>query len=353
MKRIVWILSGWLALTLSTYAASFDCEKAAMKVEHLICDNPDISKLDEDLSKAYSSALEKSKDKQTTIKEQRQWLKEKRNICPDADCLKASYASRLSELSNTEVLPKIARKTAKHVMKNAKKMDDFEPFVKEKEYLDDPFEIASPEAEKLLQFIENKLTDGGTKTLETWAKITLDNIKNGEGEYLKISDDVYLVKSGFVIRIADMRNQRFDDLASGYELEVVDRGVLADGTGWLLLGYGGLSHGISFEGNYLITFFNAGQQVNVASTRLIAENYGYSEDNPAVGSYEYWCGPKEARIKEIAGRIQAHEWQDIHNDGQEELIINVEEKDCRQIEKSSFKRRLIFSISKGQVNELH
>jgi Uncharacterized protein conserved in bacteria, putative lipoprotein len=44
-------------LSVQAIAASFDCAKANTKTEHLICDNPDISKLDEDLESAYKNAL--------------------------------------------------------------------------------------------------------------------------------------------------------------------------------------------------------------------------------------------------------------------------------------------------------
>jgi uncharacterized protein len=52
MKRTKWIFIGWL-VCLTAQAASFDCAKAQSKVEHLICDNPEISKLDEELNAAH------------------------------------------------------------------------------------------------------------------------------------------------------------------------------------------------------------------------------------------------------------------------------------------------------------
>lgn len=351
MKQITWIALVSLLQLSTVNAASFDCAKAQSKVEHLICDNQEISRLDEDLSKAYSLAQGWSADKQTATKEQRQWLKEVRNACSDINCLKVAYAARISKLSITGASQNTARMTAKHIMPKTKEMDEFESFVKDKEYLDEPYEIASPEAEKLLQFIERKLSNG-TQPLETWAKITLDNIKSGDGEYLKISDDVYLVKSGSVIRIADLRNQRLADLVSGGDLNVLEGGFLADGSGWLLVSYGGLSGGISSRGFHLIAFFDGGQSPYVVSASSVAEEIGYSEDEPSVGSYDYWCGPKENRIKGMAGRIEGHEWNDVNNDGQSELIFTVEEKNCQQVEKASIKRRLVFAVSKGKAYEL-
>lgn len=364
MKLVSWIALIWLIQFSTAGAASFDCAKAQSKVEHLICDNPELSKLDEDLSKAYSVAQGRSEDKQKTIQEQREWLKGIRNICLDANCLRTAYVSRIDKLSNTRTMPKLARKAAKHAKQKNKAAEEFEPFAKEREFLDDPYEVASPEAEELLLLINKlllseKAASASEERHREWAKEFIEYLRQGHGDYLKISDGVYIVQSYFQyaylsgIWVADAQHHEFRQLASAYSLEVIENGFLPDGTGWILAGYGGLSHGTSFEGNYLITFFSTGQEVGVTSTRLIAEDYGYSEDKPALGSYEYWCGPKENRIGEIAGRIQGREWNDINHDGQDELIINVEEKSCREVEKPSIKRRLVFSISKGQVSELH
>lgn len=335
MKHIVWITLGWLVLTLSAHAASFDCAKAQSKIEHLICDNPEISKLDEDLSKAYSSALGKSEDKQTTVKEQRQWLNEHRNACSDTACLKAIYISRVSKLSNTDAMPKIARAAAKHAKPKLRDMGEFEPFVKERELLDDPYEFASPEAEKLAKFIERKSSDG--IQLDAWSKkMLLENINSAE--YLKIHDDIYLVRIGFEIRIADLSKQQYQALAFGYNLEISEQGFLADGTGWVLAHYGGLTNGRFVDGYHLITFFDLENPVYVASNNLV----GYSNDS------ENECGDGV----ESVGWSTGHKWEDINNDGQSELIFNQEEKNCHKVVQPNIKRRLTFSLTKGRVNNL-
>jgi uncharacterized protein len=97
MKCIVYLF-GSLVLTLPAQAASFDCDKAASKIEKLICGDNELSKLDETLSKTYQQALERNDDKQKATKEQRQWLKEVRNACRDMDCLKAAYQERINKL---------------------------------------------------------------------------------------------------------------------------------------------------------------------------------------------------------------------------------------------------------------
>jgi uncharacterized protein len=98
MKRTRWIAFGWLVLSLTAHAASFDCAKAGTKVEKLICADAALSKLDEDLNVAYKAAVQ---DKQQTgaIKQaQKRWMKE-RNSCADVACVKWLYEIRLQGLS--------------------------------------------------------------------------------------------------------------------------------------------------------------------------------------------------------------------------------------------------------------
>jgi uncharacterized protein len=75
-------------------AASFDCKKAGNKIERAICQDPEISMLDEELSKAYKVVREREKE---IVKEQRAWLKI-RNKCADTACLKKTYSERVAYL---------------------------------------------------------------------------------------------------------------------------------------------------------------------------------------------------------------------------------------------------------------
>lgn len=58
--RVAPVLAGLLLLLVAApaTAASFDCAKARTKVEKLICNDPRLSRQDEDLAKAYGEALE-------------------------------------------------------------------------------------------------------------------------------------------------------------------------------------------------------------------------------------------------------------------------------------------------------
>lgn len=100
LKRSVQLATTLLACAvLAPFAqgASFDCGKAGTKVEHIICDDPEISKLDEELAIAYKAAV-KDKTRGGAIKQaQKRWMRE-RNGCADAKCVKGTYEKRLSLL---------------------------------------------------------------------------------------------------------------------------------------------------------------------------------------------------------------------------------------------------------------
>lgn len=98
MKQITLIVLGWIVLSCAAHAASFDCAKAATKVEKLICGDSALSKLDEELNAAYKTALQDEKQADSTKQAQMQWIKE-RNKCADTDCLSKAYRARTRELS--------------------------------------------------------------------------------------------------------------------------------------------------------------------------------------------------------------------------------------------------------------
>jgi uncharacterized protein YecT (DUF1311 family) len=92
------------------FAASFDCSKANTKTEKAICDDPILSKLDEDMAAAYTKAL-KTSDRDAVRKGQRKWLKEILAPCiEDKVCIKKAYDNRLRQLGEKRVW----RKTIHH-----------------------------------------------------------------------------------------------------------------------------------------------------------------------------------------------------------------------------------------------
>jgi len=85
----------------SLFAASFDCNKAATHVEKLICSDPELSGLDEELSSTYRQALASTNDSQKEqVKQyQREWLK-LRNQKAESGVLKELYLARIESLHN-------------------------------------------------------------------------------------------------------------------------------------------------------------------------------------------------------------------------------------------------------------
>jgi len=80
-------------------AASFDCAKATNETEIAICNDTQLSKLDEDLGLIYSALLEISDKKQTLITEQREWVKSRDNAGADFVDLFSKMSSRIAILS--------------------------------------------------------------------------------------------------------------------------------------------------------------------------------------------------------------------------------------------------------------
>lgn len=82
------------------HAASFDCAKAALYSEKAVCDDADLSELDDELSASYQATYADSttaSSKQLKL-DQQQWLK-RRNACHDRVCIKAAYEARLREMN--------------------------------------------------------------------------------------------------------------------------------------------------------------------------------------------------------------------------------------------------------------
>ena len=98
LLKTVLICTLLLGLTITVQAASFDCAKATTKIEKMICADPELSKLDEEMSKIYKTAQQDEKQAESIRQTQKQWMKV-RNSCTDAACVKRAYEMRLSSLT--------------------------------------------------------------------------------------------------------------------------------------------------------------------------------------------------------------------------------------------------------------
>jgi uncharacterized protein YecT (DUF1311 family) len=80
--------------------ASFDCLRAASKIEKLICSTPETASADLRLAAAYSTARAKSNDPNALKADERNWLVNERNACSDAACVLRVTNDRIARLSS-------------------------------------------------------------------------------------------------------------------------------------------------------------------------------------------------------------------------------------------------------------
>lgn len=97
MKQILWFTLAFVAPIAMSQAASFDCAKASTKVERMICDNAELSKLDEDMSAKYRMVLKDPIKLKALDITQKQWL-DYRDRCESDLCIWDYYKTRLFEL---------------------------------------------------------------------------------------------------------------------------------------------------------------------------------------------------------------------------------------------------------------
>ncbi|CAG9203779.1 lysozyme inhibitor LprI family protein [Burkholderia vietnamiensis] len=79
---------------------SFDCSKASTNVEHLICRNPELIKLDATVNRGYV-AMRQADSKEISYQDpirldQIEWLRTVRNSCADSACLLDAYRNRIA-----------------------------------------------------------------------------------------------------------------------------------------------------------------------------------------------------------------------------------------------------------------
>lgn len=86
------------AVARQSAAAGFDCAKAVSQSERLICADPALSRLDDQLVLAYRSALGKGAGREAVRRWQKTWLFSVRDACADAACLAKTYTAHIAEL---------------------------------------------------------------------------------------------------------------------------------------------------------------------------------------------------------------------------------------------------------------
>jgi uncharacterized protein len=79
--------------------ASFNCSQVGTSVEKTICASKVLSRLDEQLAKAYESVILVSDNPDMVKSQQKEWLRNVRDQCQDEPCLKSAYENRLAQLA--------------------------------------------------------------------------------------------------------------------------------------------------------------------------------------------------------------------------------------------------------------
>ncbi len=78
---------------------SFDCTKASQRVEFLICNTPELARLDRTLSTVYKSAMKAAGPNAPRLqRQQRAWRTETRDTCPGTACVATAVRERLALL---------------------------------------------------------------------------------------------------------------------------------------------------------------------------------------------------------------------------------------------------------------
>lgn len=101
MKIIILILL--ILFTLLTQAASFECDNAKVCIEKLICDNPELNVIDEQLGNIYRPLRDvlptDSIEQEKFIRSQKIWLNLRDSVCSlNIECLVNMYKERITFL---------------------------------------------------------------------------------------------------------------------------------------------------------------------------------------------------------------------------------------------------------------
>jgi uncharacterized protein len=99
MKKL-FLATAVFFVAFASHGASFDCEKATTLVEKTICQDPELSHLDELLTQTYKTALNATKEPDALRSQQKAWRTNVRNKCLDSVCLKGVSIQRLAVLGD-------------------------------------------------------------------------------------------------------------------------------------------------------------------------------------------------------------------------------------------------------------
>lgn len=95
--KLIFMISVFI---LSLHSASFNCKKANTFIEHTICNDAELSKLDDILATTYKETMSRVSNKENLKNLQFTWLKNDREACKNMQCLKEQYSKRIEFLNS-------------------------------------------------------------------------------------------------------------------------------------------------------------------------------------------------------------------------------------------------------------
>ncbi len=104
MRKILMAAAACAALALSAQGAaaqSFNCNYAKQADEVLICQNPDLGELDEEMASIYSRLMNQGRGyrfESWLRGEQSDWIAERSSCGYDRHCIRRAYRHRIHEL---------------------------------------------------------------------------------------------------------------------------------------------------------------------------------------------------------------------------------------------------------------
>lgn len=109
MRILIWLLisSFFPSVSRGAIKASFDCRKASTIIETAICADAALAEQDRVLAKKFAQVLRQNKRKSAELRAaQKAWIASRDEDCKsgERECLLASYAKRLGELSGKDTV---------------------------------------------------------------------------------------------------------------------------------------------------------------------------------------------------------------------------------------------------------
>lgn len=137
----------FLALSTEAYSASFDCQKAKSINEKLICQDEDLSKLDDELAVIYKSAIAKYETPKNLIVNQRIAWKQREEECSSKSCLLDWFAQRKAFFGTGTVIP-VKTTKQNEIEQPSKKIEELFPNNVKTTWSYKPFAILSSKLAK-------------------------------------------------------------------------------------------------------------------------------------------------------------------------------------------------------------